>query len=139
MPPFSKIAILLSLCLVQISASAHEQSSILNVRFFPCSNIDLTAVGTHDWVVFGRGLTPQDIRDSKTNGRGLNRTIRITGQAQDIQKQTNTRLSYFWSVGQQRPQGEHGTRENSAIDGVSITVAPGGRIRFSFEGSGLTP
>ena len=125
-----KLSILFGLCFVHIPAETHEKSDILNVRFFSCSNVNLTEAGTIDWVVFG-----YDTTFSKKNGRGINRTIRSTGQNKNIQKEKNTRLSFFWSDGLKRSHGEHSTEENSTIDGVSINIAPEERIRLAFEGS----
>ena len=128
------IITIISLFLSQISIDAHEKSEILNVRFFSCSNINLTAVGTHDWVVFGEGVAENDIRDSKKGGRGIHRTIRIKNQINTIKNQPTTRLSYFWSDGQKNTQGEHGTSENDALNGITVEVTPQGQIRFAFEG-----
>ena len=128
------IILLTGLYFFHIPSSAHEKSSITNVRFFSCANVDLTDVGKHDWVVFGEGIEPQYIRDEKKEGRGIHRSIRIKNQIEDITKQPITRLTYFWSDGQMHTQGEHGTREDHSLDGISIEVAPQGQIRFAFEG-----
>ncbi len=92
-------------------------SDIRTASFRPCGSLDLTAVGTKDWALFG----PDSLQagDFKSGGAGIAREIRITGALKKREGTPFTGAAWGWS---------DGTREKSLVRHNGSEVAPGLRL-----------
>ncbi|MGB2822819.1 MAG: hypothetical protein WBF17_17680, partial [Phycisphaerae bacterium] len=107
------------------------------------SSVDLTALGTTDWAVFGRGrghtgCTSWEAADYKKGGSGIARKMTAVGLSSafggdGVEDTDFTKVGWSWDDGTNRKSVAHTTGGRSGT-GMRTDIDTGGHVAFEFAG-----